>query len=199
MLQGLVANEGDGWAWFLGQLGALYRESHPSLECLQPNLKSPQQFWIGYRRSPRNDAGLGPAGAPHGRDAPCIKLLRKRPCLCSRALFSCGSGDGRSQIEAQIRSALEALKSKFSTLDEASADRAALLLSKRVELIERSRSISSFLPQGSAFAFTATITWARLSEPVPKTVWPREAISFCWTSKANLRGHCRNVGASNRR
>ena len=45
------------------------------------------------------------------------------------------------QIEAQIRSALEALKSKFSTLDESASDDAGLLLSKRRELIERSHAI----------------------------------------------------------
>ena len=45
------------------------------------------------------------------------------------------------QIEAQIRSALEALKLRFSSLDESATDDAALLLSNRQRLIDRSRSI----------------------------------------------------------
>ena len=52
------------------------------------------------------------------------------------------------QIEAQIRSALEALKSKFSTLDESASDQAGLLLSKRSELMERSRSIADLTAAG---------------------------------------------------
>jgi maltose alpha-D-glucosyltransferase/alpha-amylase len=52
------------------------------------------------------------------------------------------------QIESQIRSALEALKSKFSTLDESASDGAALLLSKRRELVERSHSIESLSAAG---------------------------------------------------
>jgi maltose alpha-D-glucosyltransferase/alpha-amylase len=52
------------------------------------------------------------------------------------------------QVEAQIRSALEALKSKFATLDESAADHASLLLSKRLELIERSRSIAGLTAAG---------------------------------------------------
>jgi maltose alpha-D-glucosyltransferase/alpha-amylase len=66
------------------------------------------------------------------------------PELCSKEDLEKDAG----QIEAQIRSALEALKSKFSTLDEASSDRAALLLSKRAALIERSRSISNLPAAG---------------------------------------------------
>jgi maltose alpha-D-glucosyltransferase/alpha-amylase len=52
------------------------------------------------------------------------------------------------QIEAQIRSALEALKSKFATLDESASDQAGLLLSKRLELMNRSRSIADLTAAG---------------------------------------------------
>jgi maltose alpha-D-glucosyltransferase/alpha-amylase len=52
------------------------------------------------------------------------------------------------QIEAQTRSALEALKSKFATLDESAADHAGLMLSKRLELVERSRSIADLTAAG---------------------------------------------------
>jgi maltose alpha-D-glucosyltransferase/alpha-amylase len=52
------------------------------------------------------------------------------------------------EIEAQIRSGLGALKSKFATLDESAADDAGLLLSKRLELMERSRSITELSAAG---------------------------------------------------
>jgi maltose alpha-D-glucosyltransferase/alpha-amylase len=52
------------------------------------------------------------------------------------------------QIEAQIRSALDALKSKFATLDDATSDSAGLLLSQRTKLIERSRGITQIAAAG---------------------------------------------------
>jgi maltose alpha-D-glucosyltransferase/alpha-amylase len=52
------------------------------------------------------------------------------------------------RIEAQVLSALEALKSKLSTLDESTSDAAGLLLSKRLDLIARSRSIANSTAAG---------------------------------------------------
>lgn len=46
------------------------------------------------------------------------------------------------QVETQIRSALDALKSKFATLDDATSDSAAHLLSQRSRLLQRSREIT---------------------------------------------------------
>ena len=47
-----------------------------------------------------------------------------------------------------MRSALEALKTKFSSLDDAAVDAAGLLLAKRAELISRSRAIRDLPPSG---------------------------------------------------
>ena len=64
------------------------------------------------------------------------------------------------QIEAQIRSALEALKIDLRLWMNRPRTTPACLLSKRLELIERSRSIANLLRLGSASEFMATITWA---------------------------------------
>ena len=152
MLQGLVANEGDGWTWFLSQLGHFY-----SSLALDTDVPSMDVIEFGSTKTYRN---LLPTGAQEALEASA--LLGRRTAEMHLAL-SCSPNDpafapepcskedldkDAGQIEAQIRSALEALKSKFSTLDETSSDRAALLLSKRAVLIERSRSISKLPAAG---------------------------------------------------
>ncbi|MGC1422444.1 MAG: maltose alpha-D-glucosyltransferase, partial [Terracidiphilus sp.] len=132
MLQGLVASEGDGWAWFLGQLGALYRRI--ASESRMPAA----EFEISptvLDRIPAVAAQTMQASALLGRRTAEMHLALS--CSASDPAFApepCSRADlelDASQIETQIRSALEALRVRFSTLDEASADRAALLLSKR--------------------------------------------------------------------
>jgi maltose alpha-D-glucosyltransferase/alpha-amylase len=52
------------------------------------------------------------------------------------------------QVESQIRSTLETLRLKFSSLDEMATDDAGLLLSKRRELLDWSRSITELTSAG---------------------------------------------------
>lgn len=52
------------------------------------------------------------------------------------------------QVETQIKSALDALKSKFATLDDATSDSAAILLSHRTKLVECSRGIAEIEAAG---------------------------------------------------
>ncbi len=52
------------------------------------------------------------------------------------------------RIEAQVASTMEALKLKLPTLDDPTTDTAGLLLSRRLELIARSRAITDFIAAG---------------------------------------------------
>ena len=145
MLQGLVANEGDGWTWFLHQLSNFYEAV--ATDPNAPDVSAPE---FGSTRTQR---GREPAIARVAIEASA--LLGRRTAEMHLAL-SCSPTDPKfapepcshddlemdaGLIEAQIRSALEALKSKFSILDESASDDAGLLLSKRRELIERSHAI----------------------------------------------------------
>jgi len=143
MLQGLVANEGDGWSWFLGQLAEFF-------------------IAIGERAAPR------PPSAPRfdrefDLDGEIVKfaqsaieaatLLGRRTGEMHIALSSPTDDpafkaqpmeidDLRLQahrIEEQLVSLLEILKARFSTLDESVADLVVELFSRRRELITRAR------------------------------------------------------------
>ncbi len=145
MLQGLVANEGDGWTWFLHQLPHFFE-----MVAMDPKAPDASAPVFGSARAQQDRI---PAIAREAMEASA--LLGRRTAEMHLAL-SCSPTDpafapepcshddletDAGLIEAQIRAALEALKSKFSTLGESVSDDAGLLLSKRRELIERSRAI----------------------------------------------------------
>jgi maltose alpha-D-glucosyltransferase/alpha-amylase len=152
MLQGLIPNEGDGWAWFLRQLSGFY--GHVALNSGAPIVPRPE---FGTKRSQ-------PVWVPEisQETMEASGLLGRRTAEMHIAL-SCSSTDpafkpepcshddliaDALEIESQILSALEALKLKVASLDESAADNAGLLLSKRLELIERSQSIVKLAEAG---------------------------------------------------
>ena len=152
MLQGLVANEGDGWAWFLHQLSRFYGSVASDADAPKVPVAQYGSTTAHRNRMPALAQEAMEASALLGRRTAAMHLALS--CSLSDPAFApepCSQKDletDASQIETQIRSALEALKAKFSTLDESSVDRAGLLLSKRAELIERSRSITALQAAG---------------------------------------------------
>jgi maltose alpha-D-glucosyltransferase/alpha-amylase len=152
MLQGLVSNEGDGWAWFLRQFEGFYAKA--ALKGTAPELSTP-----GFGRAFEPPSEITSIAEPTLEAA---ALLGRRTAEMHIAL-SCSSDDpafapetashddldaDAQQIETQVRSALEALKTKFSSLDDAAVDAAGLLLAKRAELLERSRAIKDLPASG---------------------------------------------------
>ena len=152
MLQGLVANQGDGWAWFLRQLNDFYA-SVGSISNVPEMPELRFESTISYLdRLPTSAKASIEAAALLGRRTAEMHLALS--CSATDLAFvpePCSSDDLRSdarQIETSIRSAMEALKSKFSTLDESASDGAARLLTSRADLMERSRHLSSLPAAG---------------------------------------------------
>jgi maltose alpha-D-glucosyltransferase/alpha-amylase len=151
MLQGLVANQGDGWQWFLEQLADFFpamADLPPGFEAPTPSFLHPWQPAPGHL--PRAAASLE-AAALLGRRTAEMHLALATPTsdpAFAAETFSAEdlALDGR-RIEDQLTSTLEALKAGFSSLDGAVADNAALLLSRRVSLLARAKSIAA-LPSG---------------------------------------------------
>jgi maltose alpha-D-glucosyltransferase/alpha-amylase len=152
MLQGLVANQGDGWEWFLRQLAGFYR----GIAALPapPNVLAPSSL---------NEPARLPKGLDSARHSlEAAALLGRRTAEMHLALSSSADRPDfapepftledldrdAGRIEAQISSTLEALKSKLTTLDDSTSDAAGLVISRRLELIERSRSITASTPAG---------------------------------------------------
>jgi len=153
MLQPLVANDGDGWQWFLTQLECFFTSV--------ATLPTPQHSAIPSFVDEQEANGESLAYA--GLDA--AALLGRRTAEMHLALAAATgdpafviepltsedlAGDAR-RIEAQITATLAALKARFSALDDLTAGDAGLLLSRRIELFARANSITAFTPTGGRF------------------------------------------------
>ena len=147
MLQGLVPNQGDGWRWFLEEItGWLARIA---------DRPAPGTSQIPDFRKSQSGTLEDSAGAQPMFDA--AALLGRRTAELHLALS--GTSDLQAfvpepmaaedllrdaeSIEVRIKSTLDALKLKLATLDDVSSDAAGLLLSRRLELIRRARSIAT--------------------------------------------------------
>ena len=145
MLQGLVTRSRDGWEWFLEHvaefLGKVDLKSKP------PESQAPL-----FSGEPPPSEGL-PEGATATLEA--AALLGRRTAELHLALASSAKEPAfapepflpedlerdAQRIQAQIPASLEGLKQRFTALDEPTSDAAGLLLSKRRELVARSRSL----------------------------------------------------------
>jgi maltose alpha-D-glucosyltransferase/alpha-amylase len=146
MLQGLVANEGDGWSWFLEQLSVFFAK----VSALPPPGQPP---------APRYDEELGTpfeigecaettmkAAALLGRRTAEMHLGLSTPTEDLAFTAEPLTGDDlrlqTQRIEAQFNSVLEILKARFASYDETIADLIAQLFSQRGHLISRSRALA---------------------------------------------------------
>jgi maltose alpha-D-glucosyltransferase/alpha-amylase len=152
MLQGLVANQGDGWQWFRQQLAGFFAsvatlpapsESHaPSFLSQQGPLREAVEY-------------AGPsleAAALLGRRTADLHLAlatpTQDPAFAAEPFTPADLARDARRIEAQITSTLEALKVKFSTLKGLIADEAGLLLSRRLDLFARAHAITASAAAG---------------------------------------------------
>ncbi len=154
MLQGLVANEGDGWEWTLDELGRFYESS---ATCPAPSHLGGAASFLSdmpLPREAREHAGLYlDAAALLGRRTAEMHLALATPT--DNAAFVAEpftlddlKRDAR-RIDTQINHTLDALKRGMSQLTDLTADAAALLLSQRIDLFARAHAISSTPPEAS--------------------------------------------------
>ncbi|HEX4286226.1 MAG TPA: alpha-amylase, partial [Terracidiphilus sp.] len=141
MLQKLVPNEGDGWAWFLNQLGSFFA----SVQSQHAPEASERPGWL---HTPPVAASLRPLC---GAALEGAALLGQRTAEMHLALATqtqdqafCAEGFGTSdleqdaaRVETQLTQVVEALKAKLSTLDDGLSDLAVQLLARRHDLARR--------------------------------------------------------------
>ena len=151
MLQGLVANQGDGWRWFLDQLATFFTSvanlpapapaAVPSLLTDRPPLREAIEY-----ASPALEAAalLGKRTAEMHL---ALATPTSDPAFSAEPFTSEDLSREAQRIDAQITSTLEILKLKLSTLKDFTADDAALLLSRRMNLFARANAITA-LPAG---------------------------------------------------
>jgi maltose alpha-D-glucosyltransferase/alpha-amylase len=151
MLQGLVANEGDGWEWFLERLEAFFSNV---ISLQPPATNAPAGFAIGDA-IPRELEKLAistlDAAALLGRRTAEMHLSlatpAENPFFAAELLTAEDLKRDALRIEDQVRSAFDALKNKLAGLPEEVADDAAHLLARRRKLLSRAWSIAS--PEGA--------------------------------------------------
>ncbi len=152
MLQGWVANEGDGWSWFLNQLASFFS----SVETLPGPPKIPAASFLNDCALPREALDYAgswlEAAECLGRRTAEMHLALATPTsdpAFAAELFTPEdlARDAR-RIDDQITSTLETLKVKLSSLKDLIADDAALLLSRRINLFTRANAITASVPAG---------------------------------------------------
>ncbi len=144
MLQGLVANEGDGWEWTLEELGRFYDSV---ANCPSPaDLGRPASFLSDapVPRDAHEHAGLYlDAAALLGRRTAEMHLAlataTSDPAFAAEPFTAADLAADAARVSTQVATALDALKRGMSKLPDATADRviddAAMLLSRRRDLL----------------------------------------------------------------
>jgi maltose alpha-D-glucosyltransferase/alpha-amylase len=152
MLQGLVANDGDGWQWILDEL-APYFASVTGLpappETTAPSFLTDRETL----REATEHAGVSlQAAALLGRRTAemhlALAIPTDDPAFAAEPFTAADLTRDARRIDTQITSTLEALKLKLSTLKDLTADDAGLLLSRRIDLFARAHAITSAPPAG---------------------------------------------------
>ena len=152
MLQGLVANEGDGWQWFLDQLSNWFEsvaDRHAPEDSLTPSLSSERKPIPEALYAARES--LEAAGLLGKRTAEMHLALSRHanvPAFAPEPMTREDLTGEAERIQVQIKTALEALKQKIPTLDEPTSDTAGLLLSRRPDLMARARSLAALVAGG---------------------------------------------------
>ena len=151
MLQGLVENEGDGWQWTLGELSHFY-DTVAILPAPQ-DLGAPASF-LANAEAPalaREHAWLYlDAAALLGRRTAEMHLALAtptgNPAFAAEPFTPEDLTADAARIEDQLSRSLEALRRGMPQLTETTADNAALVLSRRLDLFARARAIASASP-----------------------------------------------------
>ncbi len=150
MLQGLVENEGDGWSFTLEELARYYEGC---VTCPAPEDVGTPASFLDDPKIPtlaREHAGLYlDAAALLGRRTAEMHLAlatpSNNPAFQPEPFTPEALAADADRIESQITRTLDALKRAFTTLPDSEAlttDSAALILSRRIELLTRARALT---------------------------------------------------------
>jgi maltose alpha-D-glucosyltransferase / alpha-amylase len=146
MLQKLVANEGDGWDWFLKEFASFLNSvaARPAPE--NPRISQPELRALAA-------PALGAAALLGRRSAEmhlALSTPTQDPAFSSEPLSAENVQQDANRLEAQLTEVLEILKMRFSSLDDLNAEAVAQLLAMRRELFARTRELARIEAAGQA-------------------------------------------------
>lgn len=146
MLQGLVANQGDGWKWMLEELERYYesygKESIPEEEWIKPagSRRRPDQLKASEFARDHAGVALDAAAVLGRRTAEMHRALAcssANPAFAPEPLTAAYLEGVQSAINAQALQAYELLKKNLSLLADDTVEMAAYVLSGRTRVIGR--------------------------------------------------------------
>jgi maltose alpha-D-glucosyltransferase/alpha-amylase len=152
VLQGLVANECDGWTWFLEQLHGFFT-SVRSLPA--PSVQSAPTL-LSARSAPQKTREIAEttvnAAALLGRRTAELHLAlgtpTQDPAFAAIPVTQEALKQDARRIEAQFTSVLELIKSRFAVLDELSSDAVVQVMSRRRSLALRIHDLGNLTASG---------------------------------------------------
>jgi maltose alpha-D-glucosyltransferase/alpha-amylase len=153
MLQQLVANEGDGWQWTLEDLGRFYESVSG---CPTPPESEPATLLDDGQIPQEADEKAGlylAAAALLGRRTAELHLAlaieTHDPAFQAEPFTAEDLALDARRIDQQIHRTLDALRAGMAKLTDLTADDAARILSRRIELFARAHAITRATPSGS--------------------------------------------------
>ncbi len=152
MLQQLIANEGDGWQWTLEDLSRFYESV---AGCPAPPESEPSTFLAAGNIPKEADEKAGlylAAAALLGRRTAELHLAlaieTHDPAFQAEPFTAEDLTLDARRIDTQIHRTLDALRAGMAKLTDLTADDAATLLSRRIELFARAHAITQATPSG---------------------------------------------------
>jgi maltose alpha-D-glucosyltransferase/alpha-amylase len=152
MLQGLVANQGDGWTWFLDQLAGFFRsvaQLPAPPETIQPtllNLQRPGPSVCQNMKSALEAAAL--LGRRTGEMHLALATPTQDQAFCAEHFQAADLDQDAQRLQTQLAQAVDTLKSRFSALDDATADLAVQFLARRHEFFARAHTLTGLKAAG---------------------------------------------------
>ena len=148
MLQELIANEGDGWQFTLDELARFYESV---MTCPPPSSEGEPATLLSdgsFPKEAEEHAGLYlEAAALLGRRTAELHLAlaieTDNPAFAAEPFTHDDLASDARRIERQVSKTLEALRAGMAVLTDLTADAAATLLSRRLELFARAQQITS--------------------------------------------------------
>jgi maltose alpha-D-glucosyltransferase/alpha-amylase len=140
MLQKLVANHGDGWAWFLGEFATFLNSAaqHPAPSNARNSSQPPAEL---RELAATTLAAAALLGCRTAEMHLALSTPTQDPAFSAEPLTAESVQQDANRLEAQLAEVLEILKMRFSSLDDLNAEAVAQLLAMRRELFARTRDL----------------------------------------------------------
>ena len=141
LLQGLVKNEGDGWAWTLESLRGYYERCAASRAEVPGDAKGSASGGLLSELAPDDLRNAFLLGQRTGEMHVALATPTDDPAFSPEGMSAADLDAKAAEIEGQARHAIYALKMNIHTLPDDAVEMGGLLLSRRAAVLDRAKSL----------------------------------------------------------